>query len=106
MKPLTMLRQMSDRDIIGELLHNPADGAKIRQVILRRMELQRVSHPADLEGLRQLDWVRGREPPQPRRILDLTRDNFPYMEDALVLAWLRESQHHESALSARDEGFD
>jgi len=105
MKTVTILRQLSDRDLIGELFNNPADGAKIRQIITRRMFLQGVKHPADLYGVRQLDWVRGREPPQPRRILDVTPDNFPCMGEETVLDWMRELQPHEIATSARDEGF-
>jgi hypothetical protein len=112
MQNLGDFRAMPDRDLLMELYRNTQHGSKIRRAISERMHYQGVSHPADLEGLRQIDWVREVTPetipPIPetrRRILDLTKDNFPFMDTEPVLDWMRETQPYEIAIKARDEGY-
>jgi hypothetical protein len=108
---LSDFRAMSDRDLISELYRNTQDGSKIRRALSERMHYQGVDHPADLDNLHPRTRPAPSAPLEPtppepqRRVLDLTYENFPYMDAEPVLEWMREIHPHQLALDAKQSGF-
>ena len=103
---------MSDRTLLYELYDDTEHGSKIRQALSERLIEQGVTHPADLRGLRAMfvqEQVSSPDPtpaPEtPRRILDVTTDNFPWMATEPVLEWMRETQPYLLAEEAKQDGF-